>query len=234
MQLLREMVWHQEWYCMLNRIVSLKNINKSFSEHEILKNISFDIFSSEMVAVVGKSGAGKTTLMNIVGLLDHNYSGNYYFLGSLIDKKKDLWELRGGKIGFVFQSYYLIPTLSVYENIKMPLEYSFPKKSQDVPSLWFVKNLGINSFSMNPVSSLSGGEKQRVSLCRALIRNPVLLLCDEPTGNLDEENSRIVVDILKNCKKRGISSLIVTHNDFVAHQCDRIFSLTEGNLFKEK
>lgn len=207
--------------------VSLKNIKKSYGKKDVLLDINLEITNGSYIAIEGKSGSGKSTLMNIIGLIENYDSGEYYFNNTFIKNSKDYFNIRLENIGFIFQSYNLIPTLSCRENILMPTLYS---KSDHVDVDRIAKDLDIYELLDRDVNILSGGEKQRIAIARALILNPSLIIADEPTGNLDASNREIVFELLKkeNAKGRGI--VMITHDPSTAAQAKTIYTLKGGML----
>lgn len=216
-------------------MIKLENIEKHFiNKHsgeinKVLQGINLHISSGEYVAIQGKSGSGKSTLLNIIGLLDVQASGNYYFNGHLFDKTDDLSLFRQKYFGYIFQSYHLINTLTVRENIELPLIYLNQKidrnKTQEL-----CEHFGIEKLLDGSAQNLSGGEKQRVAICRAIINDPKIVICDEPTGNLDDENTQAVLSAFDELKQQGKTLLLVTHNKEVAKRADTQYYLEEGVL----
>ncbi|MCI6155348.1 MAG: ABC transporter ATP-binding protein [Erysipelotrichaceae bacterium] len=219
---------------MTNTLLRINGINKSFGRKQILKDLSFELHKGEIVAIVGKSGAGKSTLLNIIGLLDNNFEGNFSFLGNTIKPLIDYSSFRRENIGFVFQSYFLISKHSVIDNILMPVNYRNEKRSAYKKVVeYLTKELFISSLLNENVDNLSGGEKQRVAIARALLTNPKIIICDEPTGNLDSDNSQIVLDVLMKEAENGAGIIIVTHNVELARRCNRVLYLREGSLHEQ-
>jgi putative ABC transport system ATP-binding protein len=209
--------------------ICLEGITKSY-DRPVLKNINMNIKSDSFIAIVGKSGSGKSTLMNIVGLIEKFNKGKYVFCGREIEHDKDYANLRNAHIGFIYQSYNLIPNLTCRENILLPLLYS-NKKATDFDSL--TKELGISEILDVSVNVLSGGEKQRVAIARALITDPDFIIADEPTGNLDNENGNIVIDVLLNENKKGKAVLIITHDSIIADKARTLYELFNGELHEK-
>lgn len=218
---------------MLNKtILSISNIKKSFGSKTVLNNLSYDFRSNEMYAIVGESGNGKTTLLNILGLIDNSFEGEIKFDGQRIINKKDYSFLRAKKIGYIFQSYYLIDSLSVKENIVLPLKYSRNEFEEEYFNK-IINQLNISSILEDRVNYLSGGEKQRVAIARALINKPKLIICDEPTGNLDPKNTEKVIEILSSFKGDDKTIIMVTHSNEVAQKCTKILNLSGGQLYEQ-
>lgn len=199
-----------------------------------MDNISYKFENGYIYAILGTSGSGKTTLLNILGLLDNKFDGEIIINNKNISKKSDNYEFRNQNIGFIFQSYYLIDSLNVEENIKMPLKYSKKEKKDDEYFKKIIEELKIENLINENVNYLSGGEKQRIAIARAFINKPSIIICDEPTGNLDKENSLKVLSILKQFISKDKLIIIVTHDLFLANQCDIILELKEGKLYEKK
>ena len=214
--------------------MEIKNISKSFSNKKILSNVTYSFENGYIYAILGASGSGKTTLLNILGLLDNKFEGDIIINNNIISKCKDNYEFRNRYIGFIFQSYYLIENLNVEENIKMPLKYSKKGKIDDAYFTNIINTLKISNLLKEKVNYLSGGEKQRIAIARAFINKPNIIICDEPTGNLDEENSLYVMAILKQFISKDKLIIIVTHDSFLASQCDIILELKDGSLYEKK
>jgi len=211
----------------LNALVA-EGLTKSFGNKEVLRGVSATFRYGEMTAILGQSGSGKTTLLNILGLLDNHYGGSISIHGELISKKRDNADARNRHIGFVFQSFFLVDYLSVRDNILLPRRYA----EKNAPVLDIDKladSLGIASLLDQKAATLSGGEKQRVALARSLSLHPDILICDEPTGNLDHDNAMVVLKELQMAKKDK-AVIIVTHSEDVAAGCDRLLRLQEGRI----
>lgn len=220
-------------------IIELKNICKNFQLGEltvnVLKNVDLEIQAGEMVAIFGKSGSGKSTMMNLIGCLDIPSSGDYYFDGKHVNEftQEELAELRSVDISFIFQSFHLLPGKTVYENVMLPLEYqrSFKGDIDEYVKDALVKaQLEEAQWHKKP-SLLSGGQRQRVAIARALVAKPKLLLADEPTGNLDTKTGVNVLDELRMLNTEfGTTVVIVTHDDYIAHLVDRVITLQDGRV----
>lgn len=216
----------------------LQNIHKSLfnqgKEINILNDINLCIEKGEMVSLVGQSGAGKSTLLQIAGLLDHQTSGNIYINNAIVSIQKDKirTEIRKNQIGFIYQSHYLFNEINVIENITIPLLIAgISKKQSVVRAEEILEEVGLIDRKLSFPSQLSGGEKQRVSVARALIKNPSIILADEPTGNLDEKNSDNIFKMIKGLtNQKNISCLFVTHNKSLAKKSDRVVSLKDKRI----
>lgn len=219
-------------------LMSLQSIYRSFnskiSKIEILKNASFDIYKGETIAIVGSSGIGKSTLLNIIGTLDKPNSGKIFFhendLLSYEDEKIAVF--RNSKIGFVFQFHYLLQGFSALENVMMPgLLAHKNKKSVEKSALNMLERVGLSTRSSHRVEDLSGGEQQRVALARALVMEPAILLADEPTGNLDQENSKSVHALIDELNKElGMTVIVVTHNIELARMMEKNVTIMNGEI----
>lgn len=213
--------------------IKINNITKAYGTQEVLKDISINIDSSSYYSICGKSGAGKSTFMNILGLIEGFDKGEYMFNGINISSGKDYYQLRQDNIGFIYQSYNLIPKINCIQNIIMPLIYKgvehkdLSKKLREIS-----KKLQIEHLLEKDSSLLSGGEKQRVAIARALITDPGLIIADEPTGNLDGINKAIVMDILREEHSKGRAIVIITHDDEVAAMTNEKYNLINGRLSK--
>lgn len=217
--------------------IELKQVEKTYhgkleKKYPILNGIDFQMSEGEMVAILGRSGAGKTTLLRILGLLEIADKGTYVFDGKDMIKQKRKWnQFRNKKIGFVMQDYALIERLSVFDNIAAPMYIAHnSKKKIENRVLSLVEKFQIGDLLEKDIYQLSGGEKQRVAIARAIIHEPKLLLADEPTGSLDDENKKIVLNTLKSIHKRGTSIIMVTHDEQIAYECDKVYHLHEGKL----
>ena len=217
-------------------IIRTEALVKQYGEGETkvmaLDNVSLEVGRGEFVAVTGESGSGKTTLLNVIGSLDTPTSGKVFFDGREITGRSDneLSAYRRRSIGFIFQSYNLIPVLNVEENIVLPLNLDSTE-----PDMAYLEELleltGLKSKRRSYPSELSGGQQQRVAFARALVHKPELILADEPTGNLDSKNSREIIEILKSSIKKYAQTLIlITHDMSIAAQADRIFRMQDGVL----
>lgn len=206
--------------------VELKDIVKRYDK-TILDKVNLHLTNDSYVSIVGKSGAGKSTFMNILGLIEDFDEGSYRFNDVVIKHRKDYAKLRRNSIGFIFQSYNLIPTLNCKENILLPQLYS-RKKVDNFDEI--VETLGISELLDKQVVYLSGGEKQRVGIARCLVLNPALIIADEPTGNLDQANTEKVMKLLEAENKKGRAVIVITHNESVADHTKKTYRLENGKL----
>lgn len=224
---------------MANKIIDMKGIRKSFyidepNELEILHGIDLTVNEGEFVSIVGASGSGKSTLMNIIGVLDRATAGTYTLDGELIDEADDgdLSAIRGGKIGFVFQNFNLIPRTSALLNVELPMMYAgMSKRERQKRAKELLELVEMSDRAKHMPNELSGGQKQRVSIARAMANNPAIILADEPTGALDSKTGRLVMDLFhKLNKEQGKTIVLITHNPELAEETDRIFTMRDGLL----
>ncbi len=196
-------------------------------------DISFKIYENEFVAIVGKSGSGKSTCMNIIGCLDVPTSGQYLLDGQDVGTmdKNELSEIRNEKLGFIFQQYNLLPKLSILENVEVPLMYAGVSKGERrAIAKQMLENVGLSDKLRNKPNQLSGGQQQRVSIARALSNNPSVILADEPTGALDSRTSREVLTLLRDLHSKGNTVVLITHDNSIAATADRIIRLADGKV----
>ena len=219
-------------------LLAAHQVHKSYPDGSVhaLNGVSLGIRDSEFVAITGPSGCGKSTLLNLLGTLDRPDSGEIYFRGQALSTSKNLDEFRARQIGFVFQSFFLLPTLTALENVQIPMFegkripfYERKRKAEELLDL-----VGMLGRAGHRSSQLSVGERQRVALARSLANDPVLLLADEPTGNLDSENANRVLDLLAELRsKRRLALLMVTHSTEVAERADRIIRMKDGHVIED-
>jgi lipoprotein-releasing system ATP-binding protein len=222
-------------------VLQANHISKSFHDPvtvSVLKDVNLAITKGEFVAITGKSGCGKSTLLYILSTMDTDYEGELMIGGEVMRGKseKQLARVRNEKIGFVFQFHYLLNEFTVVENVMLPgLKLAAHTESEvKVHAMDRLKTLGIESLADKKANQLSGGEKQRVAIARALINNPSVILCDEPTGNLDKKNSLIVFDIFKKLAEENKQALlIVTHDQEFANNTHRIIEMEDGRIVKQ-
>ena len=210
--------------------LELKHIQKSYLR-PVLSDVNLDVTNESYVTIVGKSGSGKSTVHNILGLVEGYDAGEYRFNGILIRNGIDYARLRLENIGFIFQSYNLIPALSCKENILLPTLYNRHNQEQSFEEL--VELLDLGPLLSQRVTTLSGGEKQRVAIARSLILDPCLILADEPTGNLDPQNRDIIMNLLRHEHEKGRGIILITHDMEIAKQADTIYLLEGGKLNKQ-
>lgn len=224
----------------MSLVIEMKDISKVYkmgsSEFTALSDVNLNIGKGEFVSIVGPSGAGKSTLMNIIGCLDTATSGKYILDGedtNCSDNK--LSEIRNRKIGFIFQSYNLLPKLNLLENVELPLIYQgLGNKELKEKSLRALERVGLTSHIKHKPSELSGGQKQRVAIARALATEPEMLLADEPTGALDSKTGKEVIKILKELNEEGNTIVLITHDNDIAHQAKRIITVKDGCILSDE
>ena len=218
-------------------IITVNNVNKTYHngsmELQVLKNISFTVKEGEFLAIMGSSGSGKSTMMNILGCLDHEYNGEYILDGIDISKstEDELSEIRNKKIGFIFQSFNLLPRLTALENVELPLVYSsVPKADRHQKALELLEMVGLKDRVHHKPNELSGGQRQRVAIARALVNNPSIILADEPTGNLDIKSEEEIIEILQKLNKMGKTIVIVTHEPNIGEIAQRKIVFKDGEI----
>jgi ABC-type lipoprotein export system ATPase subunit len=218
-------------------MINLQNVEKTYHTGKIsfkaLDKVNISISKGDFVSITGKSGCGKTTLLNIIGCVDSFTGGSYFFDNNDIFKIKtsSLARFRNRNIGYIFQSFYLIPELNVIDNVGMPLGYAGVKGSRiKEKSLQALEQVGLADKRKSYPANLSGGQQQRVAIARAIVTNPQIILADEPTGNLDEENSQVITDLLIQLHKNGATLVLVTHDVQMARLAQRQIVLSDGRV----
>lgn len=216
-------------------VIDVRNLTKDYHLGKImvpaLRGIDLQIFPGEMVAIMGPSGSGKSTLMNMIGCLDSPTSGEYYLDSLLVSDLKDdeLAIVRNQKIGFVFQNYNLLPRINALENVTLPIRYSNNTANMRQRAEAALQSVGLGNRMHHKPNELSGGQQQRVAVARALVNEPAILLADEPTGNLDSQSGKEVMDLLLNLNQQQNTTIVlVTHDPTVAAQAKRIVRLFDG------
>jgi len=224
---------------MMQPLISVKDLNKKFttpgSSIRVLKDITFDVQMGEMIALMGPSGVGKSTLLHILGALDKPTSGNVLYEGKDVFELKDdtLAAFRSRTIGFVFQFHHLLPEFNALENTIMPaLIAAKDKKEASGKARQILSDVGLSERLLHKPGELSGGEQQRVAVARALMLNPKVVLADEPTGNLDTQTGEELFRLLMDLNGRGITFIIVTHNETLASKCGRILKIRDGMIIE--
>jgi len=224
-------------------MIACKNISKVYKsggmETAVLKNVSFNIEKGEFVSIMGPSGSGKSTLMYILGCLDSLTSGTYFLDGKDVSKLSDeeLADIRKNKIGFVFQTYNLLPRATVLRNVMLPLMYaSVPRQLREEKAKMSLQSAGLDQDRWLHLSNqLSGGQMQRVAIARALVNDPSIILADEPTGNLDTKTGEIVLDTFQKLnEKQKRTIVLITHERYVAEHTNRIIHIRDGEIIKDE
>ncbi len=218
-------------------IIATKNLIKDYNLGKVkvraLNGVDLTIEAGEFVAIMGPSGSGKSTLMHIIGCLDSPTSGEYHLDGVLVSQmaKDDLASIRNSKIGFVFQSFNLLPHLNILKNVELPLMYageSLRERSRKAREI--LASVGLSDRLRHKPSELSGGQRQRVAIARAIVNNPAILLADEPTGNLDSQAGGDILEIFTQLHSQGNTVIIVTHDKAVAQRAGRIIRIMDGRI----
>lgn len=220
---------------MRKNVISIKGLTKTYlmgdEVIEALKNINLEIFKNEYVALMGPSGSGKSTLMNLLGCLDSPTSGEYFLNGTNVSTMQDadLAEVRNKEIGFVFQTFNLLPKMSSLDNVALPLLYAgLSKKDRTEKAEIAMISVGLKDRMAHKPNELSGGQRQRVAIARALVNNPAIILADEPTGNLDTKTSIEIMGLFEEIHAKGNTVIVVTHEPDIAEHAHRIIRLRDG------
>jgi len=220
-------------------VIELTDISRTFTVGDrpvyALREIDETIGRGEHLAIMGASGSGKSTLLNILGCLDRPTAGSYRLDGRNVGElsQAELTEVRRHQIGFVFQSFHLVPRLTAAENVELPMIFGdIPRRERRERAAEALAAVGVAERSRHLPDQLSGGERQRVALARSTVMHPSLLLADEPTGNLDSRSGRVVLDLLERLNDDGLTLIVVTHDAKVAQRADRIIVLLDGRIVK--
>lgn len=226
---------------MPKEVIEIKGLKKTYIiedvKTEALKDATFTINEGEFVAIMGPSGSGKSTLLHLLGLLDRASEGKHEFLNKSLDSYSDLdlAQLRNSEIGFVFQQFFLLPRMSVIENVMLPLSYSSIPKSEWTPRAEAIlKSVGLSHRMHFLPTRLSGGEKQRVAIARALVNEPKVLFADEPTGNLDSTSGEQVMEIFDRLHKEGKTVILITHDEDIARHAKRLIRVKDGKVVSDQ
>ncbi|QLY77844.1 ABC transporter ATP-binding protein [Clostridium intestinale] len=225
----------------MDKILDIKNVEKYYGNKgnvvKAIDDISFQVFRGEFVGVMGPSGSGKTTLLNIISTIDEVSAGHIYIDGEDLTEinQKDIAKFRRENLGFIFQDFNLLDTLTIHENIALALTINRQKKNDiDSKVIAIATELGIEDILQKYPYEVSGGQKQRCACARALITNPKLILADEPTGSLDSRSAQMLIEMISHLNKElGATILMVTHDSFTASYCDRILFIKDGKIFTE-
>lgn len=222
-------------------ILAVRNLSKTYMQGKIpvhaLTNVTFDVEKGELLSIVGPSGSGKSTLLSMIGLLDKPTSGSVFIGGMEVTRasEREAPRIRREKIGFVFQHFNLIPTLTALENIDIAMRFArVPKNSRKKTAIELLKQMGMGDRINHKPSELSGGEQQRVAIARALANHPAIILADEPTGEVDTKTRDMIVGLLKGLSEEGHTILIVTHDTAVSAQTKRIITMRDGGIESDK
>ncbi len=225
---------------MSDEILSMKNIVKSYllgdEEQIILKEINLKVNRGEFISILGPSGSGKSTMMNIIGCLDNATSGDYVLSGQNIKNLSEdqLADIRSREIGFVFQSFQLLPRLTAQQNVELPMIYAgISSNERKVRAKQMLERVGLVQRLNHYPNQLSGGQQQRVAIARAISTNPTILLADEPTGALDQATSRQVIQLFKELNQEGRTIIMITHDESIAKSASRIVRILDGHLLEE-
>lgn len=224
-----------------NEVIKLINVSKVYRMGEVtvraLHRVNLTVQYGEFLSIMGPSGSGKSTLLNIIGCIDIPTYGRVFIEGVDVSKLSDrkLTNIRLKKIGFIFQQFYLIPTLTAYENVEIPMkEARLPKRERSRRVRELLRSVGLEDRMKHYPNQLSGGEQQRVAIARALANNPIIVLADEPTGELDTKNKKKVMSILKQLnEEKGITTIVVTHDMQVASIAKRLIKIIDGEIFED-
>lgn len=218
-------------------MLKLKNIEKVYNTGAIsfkaLDNVSLEVEAGDFVSIIGPSGSGKSTLMNILGCLDRATSGTYILDDQDVAEQTDatISQFRNKKIGFVFQSFNLLPKLSTLENVELPMVYAaYDSKTRLKLALSALEKVGLKGKESNKPTEISGGQKQRVAIARALAMNPGIILADEPTGNLDSKTTKEIMDIFTALNKEGHTIVMITHEPEIAELTNRVITINDGQI----
>lgn len=221
----------------MENVIKIKNIVKNYYIGTVvvraLRSISMDINENEFVAIMGPSGSGKSTLMNLIGCLDTPSSGKYILNGKDVSKLDDnfLAEIRNKEIGFIFQTFNLLPRYTALENVILPLVYAgISKGERQDRAKYVLDSVGLGDRVTHKPNELSGGERQRVAIARAMVNKPSIILADEPTGNLDSKTSLDIMNLLNEIHDRGNTIIVVTHEEFIAKHARRVIRLMDGQI----
>jgi len=220
-------------------LIEINNLTKVYDSDSLsvtaLKEVSFTVKKGEFVAIMGPSGSGKSTLMNLLGCLDLPTTGNYNLVDLKISQLKpnQLAEVRNKKIGFVFQSFNLLPRMTALENTELPLLYGKISNSSNI-AMQALERVGLKHRANHKPTELSGGEKQRVAIARALVNQPAIILADEPTGNLDSATGQEIMALFHVLNKDGVTLILVTHEKEIAQQAKRIINMKDGKIVQDQ
>lgn len=223
----------------MNKVIEIKDLKKMYNVDgknptTALRGINFTVNNGDFLAIMGRSGSGKSSLMHIIGLLDQHFEGDYLLNGTSVKElsQSNLSDLRSSEIGFVFQQFNLLKRRTVLQNVLLPTVYS-PAADDTKRAIEAIKRVGLESRITHRTNELSGGQIQRVAIARALMMKPSLLLADEPTGNLDTKSATSIMELFKEINQHGTTIVLITHEDDIAKYADRTIRLHDGNIAKE-
>jgi putative ABC transport system ATP-binding protein len=209
-------------------------LKKEYDDGQVqaLRGVDLRIHAGEFVAIVGQSGSGKSTMLQMLGALDHPSSGQLLYRGKPLEERSDLASYRAREIGFIFQAFHLLPTFTALENVQIPMfETSRPVAQRKKRAMELLKSVGLEKRVHHFPSKLSGGERQRVAIARSLANGASVLLADEPTGNLDSENAGVIMDLIVNLhREHNITMVMVTHDMDIAHRATRVITMRDGHV----
>jgi len=221
----------------MEKVIEIKSLKKYFYIGKIvvpaIQSIDLEVNKNEYVAIMGPSGSGKSTLMNIIGCLDVPTDGTYFLNGTNVSKLDDdrLSEIRNKEVGFVFQTFNLLPRYNILENVMLPLIYAGVEKEERIRrAREMIERVGLSDRTLHKPSELSGGQRQRVAIARAMVNNPAIILADEPTGNLDSKTSIDIMNLFDEIHKQGNTIFLVTHEEDIAMHAQRIIKLKDGRI----
>ncbi len=224
----------------VNEILNMQSICKSYymggEELEVLHDINLTVHNGEFLSILGPSGSGKTTFMNIIGCLDVMSSGKYYLAGNDIEDldENDLAKIRNKEIGFVFQSFHLLPRMNALQNVELPLIYAgLPPSERRNKSKAMLERVGLKDKMRNLPNQLSSGQQQRVAIARALVTGPSILLADEPTGALDQKTGTQIMELFEELNDEGKTIIMITHDINIARHAKRIVNILDGRLTEQ-
>lgn len=225
----------------METIVELRNVKKVYQMGEVqvhaLRGVNLKVNKGDLIAIIGPSGSGKSTLLNMIGCLDKPTSGKVIIRGTDVSEmsENELARIRGKEIGFVFQFFHLVPTLTALENVELPMMFQgVSRKKRREKAKYLLKLVGLGKRMLHRPSQLSGGERQRVAIARALANDPALLLADEPTGNLDSKSGKEIIELIAKLNKEGRTIIIVTHDISIAKYTRKIIHIKDGLIEKEE